>query len=69
MGAGGAFRSSRAHGNFRAVNFQRVTVGTSQSGTDIFAQVGAPVHHGQNNAVNFKLRLDTARDLIDGFEQ
>ena len=26
-------------------------------------------HHGQNNAVNFKLRLDAARNLIDGFEQ
>ena len=51
---------ARTDRDFRAVNFQRVTVGTAQGSTQHLWKVCPLVHHRQYNAVNIQPGIDTA---------
>ena len=56
-------------GNFRAEHLDFAAVGFPQQGGNLLGEVGAVIHHRQQDAVNLELGVDLPLHLVYSLEQ
>src|SRR5699024_513408 len=56
-------------GNLGAEHLDFAAIGLPQQGGNLLGEVGAVVHHRQQNAVNLELGVQLPLDLVDGGQQ
>lgn len=66
---GAAFNGSDAHGNLTGEYRNAAAVGVADEVDNVFREVGPPIHHGDQDALDLEVGVHFAPDFAVGLEQ